>query len=775
MNQSTNNNDNVKTQNEPETQNTTSTFINQTNLSKLQQQLPNDIKDKFNEKLINASFDELPNKSIEEFTTWLGQSSEVLKTNKNVIKYDLTTMTNSSAKAIGNVESLNTTTTTNDHIVGRANVTSTLSFSNDTNTTINPDIGFEITKKEIDELLQKRLTDSIGKQSPVNGKTLDLRSWLNTNVLPVLKNGSIAHTHRILETACEMSYLGNFARTVPGSSSTHTQYRNFMFVNLEPRSLELESVRKLISTQYSISGTPTNLNVVSKAMSSDDAARDFYAMLLGAQTFVAPNVDVANQTGSILNNRPEFYYLVGFSWPGANIQLSNTTYFDASYINNQLTQCRGHTFIPPSYITNAGTSNTLQVYRNTYDGLSSSRVDTNGRIISYYFANQADRDIAIQVINKHYSAGDVYTFLNSLPITGTYTFVLDDDTSAVASNIYDTHNANTRGSLLYSLILTGGLADLVTDYCVMENHADIVNAIDLISKLKSNWISKNGNNTFATLTINRSSPAINQWRLDVSSMWSRIALLVGQAVYTYDDEYYLGDESLINNKIFNYSYYRAGLYARNIVKTYGSFRNRNNMATPRLKDQEQFSMNILRRKHDDIEEYIPLFVYDTSLPTTKTEGYLSGTANSDFIIADYFTMARWWRYDYFGGMDQEAPNQRLTMNTTDQDYSEADDEIFINTVTNGAATTVGSLTYRWTPNGMFTPGSIKSVSYSPNTAIKFKIPKILKKKNRCKAVLLHGLDLITTVSPVWYAPYSYKYDMIDKGNFDQELIDDLFE
>lgn len=767
-------NDNIKTQQEPETQNNTSTFINQTEYSKLQQQLPKDIKYKYNLKQINSYLDSLPVKSIQDFTVWLGQSSEVLKSNKNVIKYDLTTMTNSSAKAIGNVESLNTTTTTKDYVVGRSNNMSTITFSNDNITTINPDIGFEITKKEIDDLLQKRLTDSLGKQSVSNGKILDLRSWINTNILPVIKNGGISHTHRILETALEMAYLGNFGRTVPGSSSTHTNARAFMYVNLDPNSLNFESVRKLISTQYSLNGIPVNFNVVSKALATQDATRDMLAMLLGAHTMVTCNVDYANQSGTYINSAPHFYYLVGFSWPGTNINVPST-YYDASLLNMQLTNCNGHTFIPAAYINNTGPTNTLEVYRNNYDGISGSRIDSNGRVLRYLFANQADRDIAVSVIEKHRQQGDIYTFLNSLPTSGSYTFVLDEDTSATATTIYDTENANARGGLLYQLCLVGDIVNSLTDYYVMENHSDIVNAIDLLAKLKSLWkVKDSSSSTLGSYTLTRSIPALNQWRLDLSSMWSRIALLVGQATYTYDDEYTLGDESLINNKIFNYSYYRAGIYSSAIVKTYGSYRNRNLIATPRLKEEEQFGFNLLKRKHDDIDEVIPLFVYDLSSPTTKNEGYYTGMTTNDLLVADYFTSARWWRYDYFGGLEQEAPNQRLTMNATDQDYTEADNEIFINTTTPGAAATVGSLTYRFTSNGTFNQGLIKSVSFSPNTAIKFKIPNILKKKDRCKAVLLHGLDLITTTAPVWYAPYTYKYDLVDKGNFDQELSDDLF-
>lgn len=757
---------------EQQSANTTQVYINDIQLDALRNQVGNNYKNKYDSTIINSIFKPVTKDSLEKFTNWLVSSQEKLKSNKNVIKYNMNSATNAEAKATGEVSSMNvdSVNTNGEFITGYTNITRL--HSNDNNATLDSNIGFKVTKKKIDELLIERLTDSLGKQSPINGKVFDDRSIINANVLPVIKNGSITHTHRILETLLQAEAV--YAKQCTGNQNDEG-FNMF---------LEIFSVKDL-ADDYSrdilehprIGNTTYNslldINVVSKAITVDDFKKDLVRFAAGAM-YLQPNLTTSSSSS--------------YKGVGLNVYSGCCTSDLKPLLSDQLAYVHGRyldlsprastygnsvwTIVPMTIFSQAGNDNntsnkTIFYYCKGRDNSHASSLNFHKVTVT-----STDTDAAITVFNdfNQMLKQGKYQQVQDIISAGTYTKGEGDD--AVTYTFSDVRPSNvwcTKHIDAYKWRST---------HPAFENIQDIANAFDLLAKLHVTWKIYDSYNSKTDVTLYRNKST--QTFLLQSSIWARIAMYYGHLVYTDNIEKPIGDQSLISNKVYNYAYARVGLLAKAAENTFGSFQAVN--AYMDLFDKQILLDNfeVMFYNYEANPIIIPLFsrIGITDYNALFTIGRNSTIAGA-YYIAQYFTDARWWRYDYFGGQKFEAPSQRLTMNSTDQDYDENVEKLFVNTDTvyrnNGTfGTTIGSLTCRFTPNGIYSPLNIVSLSYCPNTTIRFTIPKIFKDKQFSKAVLLHGLDLIQNVAPVWYAPYDAKYTLVDDGSFSTKLRNRVF-
>lgn len=702
----------------------TSSFINETDFQEIQNSIGSEERSLLKLKLINNQNTNIPIEGLEKFTKWLALSTEVLKSNKNVVKYNLNTMTNNSAQATGVVENLDQNTNVGEGI--RSRQWRVLNVKYDRESTLaNASVGFPAVHEKIDELLVQRLTESIGKQSPINGKVLDYKNIINANVLPVIKNGSIDYTHRILETVVQMLSIMNIT---PSSGNIRGVFSHFTVEDLQSQEVR---TRLETLTNDTNTGRIQDINLVLKSVNQDDMMREIKACIRGSLQLVADKKVKINTYG--LNKLLDTgLFAIDGKYDVSSLAM-DTKY--NSYFKN----------IPFEWLTSNPSSNQLWINDND-----------DGTWHLMIFGSSADRTVVKNWLDE--DRGRAIQLIGSTSIT-------------IAGTTYN-YNDNYRAGDVSLITLTNTLNQ--SNYVAFENYDDIINAIDLITYLTCQWYYYNTSTgrTYCALTRSQDESRI----VTPSSIWARIAMIYGQLKYVNVCERNLGDQSLISNKVFNYAYYIAGSRAKLVQNSYGSFITLRTHIPSLIYPSFMNADRILKFKHDAINCYIPLLNYSSDkLQTNIIQGFKPTTATG-YIFAEYFTDPRWWRYDYFGNLKQIAPSQRLGANQTDQDYDENSEFVFTNVAqpSDNAVASIGTATIRFTANGQYSPVELQSISYSPNTALKLIIPNLFKTKKRTKCMLLHGLDLSYRAAPVWYGYYDYVRTMVDDGSFEEDILDELF-
>lgn len=700
---------------------TNDNFINETDFGEVQSAIGAEERALLKLKLLNNHNTNIPIEGLEKFTKWLALSTEVLKANKNVVKYNLNTMTNNEAKATGVVESLQQGVNQGETVSSHHWNTMFINYDREA-TLANASVGFPAVHEKIDELLVQRLTESVGKQSPINGKVLDLKSIINANVLPVIKNGNIDYVHRILETTVQM--LGILNMTPPNMNIVGV-VDHYTVEDLTSASSR-ERLEMLTNTNNCIN----DIVLALKSVNSSDMMDELAMCIKGSLQLINPS-----------HVRIRTY--------GLNDLTASQLYNDdAKYDISPLAARNGYAktkTVPMAWI--GSDPSNVEIWLNDRD---------DGLFTVATFNSAGDRTAVKNWIDSDPYRAHTLIYGTSVTIGGTtYNYALS------------AHN----GQVLASSVSTNLHR---SNYVSFENYADILNAIDLLAHLTCSWNYHNSATTTASSPLTRSTD--KKRLITPSSIWARIAMLYGQLKYVNTCERNLGDQTLLSNKIFNYAYYLAGSRGKLIQNSYGSFQTYTTHVPSLIYPSFQNADRVLKFKHDSINHYVPLLNYSSDLAKTNIiVGYLPPTATG-YIFAEYFTEPRWWRYDYFGNLKQTAPTQRLSANQTDQEYDESSDVVFCNVgeVSQDQVANIGTATIRFSANGQFTPIVLQSISYCPNTALRLIIPNIFKVKKRTKCMLLHGLDLSYRAAPVWYGYYDYVRTMVDDGSFEEDVLDELF-
>jgi hypothetical protein len=588
----------------------------------------------------------------------------------------------------------------------------------------NASVGFPAVHEKIDELLVQRLTESLGKQSPINGKVLDFKNIINANVLPVIKNGSIDYTHRILETTVQMLSILNIS---PPTSSIRGVYTH---VTVED--LQSQSVRSRLETLTNASGGRIqDTSLVLKSISQDDMMNEIKASIKGS-------LQLLRETGFKITT-------YGLNKMIDTNLFDTTAKYDVSTLNRDTDYNSRYKNIPIKWLASNPSSTTLWVNNDETGGF---------HIIT--FNSSADRNIVKAWIDEKYSRAEALIGNTSITINGTtYNYTDTTDNGSIACN-----------TVINSLAQS--------NYVAFENFDDILNAIDLIAYLTCQWSYYTASSTKGYCPLSRTNDEYRTFT--PSSVWARIAMIYGQLNYVNVCERNIGSETLLSNKIFNYAYYIAGSRAKLAQNSFGSFSTLKKYIPDLVYPSFMNADRVLKFKYDSIDRYVPLLNYSTGkLKSNVLTSYLPASATG-YVFAEYFTDPRWWRYDYFGNLKQQAPNQRLSANRDDQEYDENSQAVFCNvtSVTQNAIADVGTATIRFTANGQYNPVQIQTISYSPNTALRIIIPNIFKVKKRVKCMLLHGLDLSFRPDPIWYGYYDYVRTMVDDGSFEEDILDELF-
>lgn len=740
------NNLNIKKE-ESEDQSNSKNFISDTSFTELKQALPKNRNNLLSNKIINQLQSYITDEAKEKFVKHLAASKQVLNTNKIATSFELNTMTEGNG-ARGTIVNLDTTTTQGDYVSGAQRA---CHIAWDTQVD-DKNVGFPVRHKKIDELLVARLTESLGKQSPENGKVWDIKGILNANMLPVIKNGSITQTHRIMETYLLMKNAA-FNSTDSGVNIDVNQ-RDAPYVRyFDVRDLTNKQATDLLETEYNMNWNGEHFgcaNLVSKSSHPWDQCADltgFVSPLLQDNYCADTNLFFIHGSPMTRYGPHPYHYL-----RDQQTQVNMTNYFDITPGNSQ----NRILATSAAYVLSSNAGNTTYIYVNTnaFDkGELRINADTN-----------EDTEIVKNHIAVLYARGkwaDIQLILEN----GSVTIGEGDDAVTYQLTIKNPDEYNVSGRTY------------VTNN-TFENYADILNAIHMIAVEHYQVYRPNQNYGMSLDRIysgTSPNPHVNLgvYYLAPSSIWARIAMGFGQLEYINNHEYCLGDQSLIRNKAFNYAYWIAGSYAKFAEDTYGGFYNLQTHAPQSIKVGLANAWRCLHYKHDTVDHYVPIMAYPASVTniTYREVGY--NFVNGTFPVMHYFTESRWWRYDYFGGFKSIVPKQKISPNRTDEMFTENDDEVFIN-VSTSSTDYIGSITSRFTPNGRFAAANIVSYSYCPDTAIKFKIPKIFKTKKFVKTVLLHGLDISRTAAPVWYGPCDCEAEIIDDGGFDEDVLDALF-
>jgi hypothetical protein len=741
---SNNTGSNDQNNNEGDSNAGSSIFISQVEFDKMIQQLNKDVKNKTNMKILNKFSSHLPKKAIKKMNKWLASSHSLLSGTKTVRAYHLNTMLDKDTAAQGVTKNLNIT---NGDVATHVSVRShadglALNLDTPSNSVNNSEnIGFPIVEEKINELLKERLTDSIGKQSPTSGKVYDLRSIINANTLPVYKNGSLGYMHRILETI-----LHCYAYCSGYNNRTTSEKNNIKYdINVNvygPESLQYHSVREKLESRQTVK----NLSLVSKAINSGDLTVD---LLRWACSIVLLRADNSAKT---TKSDSGFSELNVYSQSTPLIQFPMYT-----ILNDQEYTKTGYCSFPASWL--ASTPGSLSTNFYYYENRVWYNVVASNAAVWTYF-NSGDHNTSVLKNNGNITIeGTNYTW-TSTPI-----------------------QANTALSNWY------GLRPL--KYTVMENVQDIINAFYILAYLTCvvSWRP----NSAATLRslcwtdLSNNTQGLKEvLRLSTSSIYARIAQVYGQIKYLDDVEFSLPTENELGNKIHNLGYYIAGLYAKDSNERYGCIGLVEKYMPQIVKVCWVQGIRCVPYDIGEKEIYIPFHyiidksdaAYDTVDDQDINLSDLNAETAGQICYTEYFTDAGWWRYDYFGGSEINAPKQEVSVNSTVRKFDESYTSVFMNTAnTQGNALVTGQAMIRWTPDGNFEAVDFAVRTYCQNTAVKFCIPSIYKNKNFVTALKLHGFDLIGNyhADPVWYAPYNGEAELVDDGSFDQKMLDALFD
>jgi hypothetical protein len=746
-NSSNNTGSNDQNNNDTGAENGSTLFISQVEFDKMIQQLQKDVKNKTNMKILNSFASHIPKKAIKKMNKWLASSHSVLSSNKLARVYHLNTMLDKDTAAQGNSKNINLTegdpngyTSVQSHADGLF-----LSLDHPSNATSNGEnVGFPVVEEKINELLKERLTDSIGKQSPTSGKVYDLRSIINANTLPVYKNGSLAYMHRIVETLLHC-YVYCSSYNARNSGSKNTMYDTMVNV-YGPDDLQYHEVRNKLESRQTVN----NLSVVSKAINSGDLMVDLarwtcsQALMRGDNEGKFNNVFPGYAQLNVYSQAPPVTTL-----PRYNI-MNDTTYTQTGYYS-----------FPGAWITTTPTSSTTKFYY--YQNRTWYYVEASNAAVYTYF-----------------SSGDH----NSSVLTTNGSVVIDEEEYTWTSkNVLNTNP-------IYKLEDWYNHRPL--KYTVMENVQDIINVIYILAYLTCNVCWRPGSSGTITrrsicwTEVNRTNqPLYNAVRLSTCSIYSRIAQVYGQIKYLDDVEVAIPTENELSNKVYNLGYYIAGLYAKDSNKRYGCLASIEQYMPQVVKECWVQGVRCVPYDIDEKEVMIPLHYvidnndayYSTADDQNITISDLYANNTNQICYTEYFTEASWWRYDYFGGYEINAPKQQICVNGTERKYDENYDSVFMNTAaTKGATQVTGQAMIRWTPDGNYSAVTFAVRSCCLNTAVKFVIPAIFKNKTFVSSLKLHGLDLLDAHSdPVWYAPYNCEAELVDDGSYDQKMLDALFD
>lgn len=782
-----------------------------------------------NTRLINQLYSPLSRDQIEKFASWVADSGYILPSRRNVITYNLNTMSTPDRVADATVESRDPEDYFGESCAsaGSSQAKSILGYTPRQHTA-NQNIGFPVIHKTIDQLLISRLTDSLGKQSPVDGKVFDLRNLITANVLPVIKNGGITHTHKITE-----AILHVLATAFPNTNKSQQNPWIHFYDILDLQDLsarnELEQESDIWNgNQYNPSGS---MSVICDAIADDDAVRDVYTMATGFLHF--GNQDEYDDphhlriylgVGNIMANRLPNYIDVTprsaarfklngkadvVSVPYAALPDAFSAYNPANtklnLIAQDLTDHTGlHKFKINSFTLHKTSKENLSIWEflplimvnlANYTPLSTTTEsgDLYAKMVTTLYAiwQKGSYQDIIKMCNSNGQFGFI------IPTSSLFNYRYTDSNNEVKSFTVDDWGDAIFVTVNLSLADDTALPAWTGNsqyfsHGKLFNVGDYINAIFRVAYLKyriynQEWVEGNDyhNMTMSLDWRDRRQAADSTHShyailfSESSSIWARIGMYYGQLQYLHDHSCPINSQAVLRNKLLTVANFIAGLHAEFARRTYGS------LAAMRVYIDDILNHSLPRQfcalkykcnTGDVVDTYIPLFSitsWNADYNPVIDPLDLNYTDSSDYYpFHEYFTEYSWWRYDQFGCPNVAAPKQAIAVYERDQDYSANSKIVFMN-VSNSDAYN-GQLVARFKPNGNFRHYAIRTNTCTQNTAYRLVIPKIFRNPEFVKTMLLHGFDIVNTEHPQWYAPYGYTYNLIDDGSFAKKLSDALF-
>lgn len=809
--------------------NNSSAYISDVEVDYLKQCFAPAIGARLNSKLINQMFSPLHRENLEKFSSWLADSGYILPNRRNIIEYSLKTMSTPDKTADASVVNADPEmyAGTCSASAGSSRAPSVLGYY-PRQQTANQNVGFPVIHKTIDQLLVSRLSDSLGKQSPVDGKVFDLRNLITANVLPVIKNGGITHTHKVLEAILHILATA-FPSNNKASQNPWIHFYDILDLQDQNARIELEQEGDIWNgNQYNPSGSMT---VICDALADEDAVRDVYTMATGFLHF-------GNQDE--YDNPQNLRVYLGV---GNNMSRRLPNYIDLTPRSANRFKLNGQADIVS--VPYAGLSDAFSSYNPTTDKLNvvgNDLIDNTGLhkfkinsftlhktskenltaweflpLILTNLANYTplstvaeDGDLYAKMVTTLYaiwqkgSYQDIIRMCNS---NGEYGFLIP--TSSLYNYRYVNSNNETKsftvddwGDAIF-VSVTLSLADDTAvpawvgngqyfSHGKLFNVQDYINAIFQVAGLKyrvynQSWLDQDTNH-YMSLSLdwrNRRRISDNEYPhyadlyIEPSSIWARIGMYYGQLQYLHDHSCPINTQAVLRNKLFTTANLIAGLHSEFARRTFGSLAAQKVYIDDVLNDALPYQICALKYRcnsGDAIDTFIPLLPIRTNANWTLSvidPLDLEYAEDSDYYpFNEYFYEYWWWRFDQFDCPSVPAPKQAVSVYEYDQNYSASDHIVFMNNNSTNDAN--GQLVARFKPNGNFKHFKIHTHSCTDNTAYRLVIPKIFKNPDFVKTLMLHGFDLVESDHPTWCAPYGFTYNMIDDGSFTKKLSDALF-